>query len=286
MQRTGEPDDLLQRVVDWANRQPDIVALIMTGSHACPDAMVDELSDYDLEIFTTNPERYTSSADWMTEIGKVWVYLPLTSSRGCPTRLVVFEGGGKVDFSVFPVQALEDAVSSQELSDLYDRGYRVLVDKEGLAAGLPAPSYAPPVRARPTEAEFRAAVEEFWFEASHIPKYLQRDDLWVVKFRDWTMKELLLRMLEWHAAAMSDEHPDVWHIGTRMKDWVRPDVWERLHDAFGRFDAADSWRALLATVSLFRDIASETAEGLGYQYPQEVDDAISGYLRGFEGKFK
>lgn len=286
MRHTGESDGLLRRVVEWANQQPDIIALIMTGSHARRDATVDELSDYDLEIFTASPDRYTSSADWMAEIGKVWVSLPLTSSRGCPTRLVIYEGGEKVDFSILPVRALEDVVSAQKLSELYDRGYRVLVDKKGLAARLPTPSYASPGGAQPTEAEFRAAIEEFWFEASHIPKYLQRDDLWVVKFRDWTMKELLLKMLEWHTVAMNEEHHDVWHIGTRMKDWVRPDVWERLHETFGRFDAADSWRALLATVSLFRDLARETAERLGYQYPQQVDDAISGYLREFKGKLR
>jgi aminoglycoside 6-adenylyltransferase len=286
MRHTDESEGLLRRVVEWANQQPDIIALIMTGSHARRDAMVDELSDYDLEIFTASPDRYTSSADWMAEIGKVWVPLPLTSSCGYPTRLVIYEGGEKVDFSILPVRALEDAVSAQKLSELYDRGYRVLVDKKGLAARLPTPSYAPPGGAQPTEAEFRAAIEEFWFEASHIPKYLQRGDLWVVKFRDWTMKELLLKMLEWHTVAMNEEHHDVGHIGTRMKDWVRPDVWERLHETFGRFDAADSWRALLATVSLFRDLARDTAEKLGYQYPQQVDDAISGYLREFEGKLR
>ena len=276
---------LLQRVVEWANRQPDIIALIITGSHARRDDMVDELSDYDLDVFATNPERYTSSAGWMREMGEVWVYLPLMSSRGCPTRLAIFEGGLKVDFSIFPVKWLEDSVSSQKLSQLYDRGYRALVDKRDLAAHLPAPSYESPARAQPTEAEFRAAIEEFWFEAAQIPKYLQREDLWVVKHRDWTMKELLLQMLEWHVISINGEHSDVWHAGTRMKDWVRPDVWKDLHEVFGLFDAADSWRALLATVSLFRNLARETAENLGYQYPQQVDDAIGGYLREFEGKF-
>jgi aminoglycoside 6-adenylyltransferase len=123
-------------------------------------------------------------------------------------------------------------------------------------------------------------VEEFWFEAWHIPKYLQRGDLWVVKSRDWTMKELLLRMLEWHALAANGRAHDVEHIGIRMKDWTRPDIWKRLHELFGRFDGADSGRALIATVSLFRDVAVETAARLAYTYPRHVDDAISSYIAG------
>jgi aminoglycoside 6-adenylyltransferase len=254
----------------------------MTGSRSRLAGVVDELSDYDLEIFTSEPALYTSSDAWMSEIGKVWVYLPEKMPDRCETRLVVFDQGVKVDFAILPVSALEVIVKSQKLDELYERSYRVLVDKSGLASRLPLPSHLPPTRPTPTEPEFLAAVREFWFEASHIPKYLQRGDLWVVKFRDWTMKELLLQMLEWHALSTVDA-PDVRHIGTGMKEWVRPDIWERLEKVFGRFDGADSWRALLATISLFRDVAVETARELGYAYPAEVDESISNYVRRFKG---
>ena len=174
-------DDFLSKVVDWANGRSDIVSLIMTGSRARPDGVVDAHSDYDLEIFTTDPERYTSSSDWMTEIGDVWVFLATESSRGCPTRLVIFEDSRKVDFSILSFGALAEAVQAKQLDELYEQGYRVLIDKDGLTARLPPPSYSPPARRPPTETEFRATVEEFWFEAWHIPKYLQRGNLWVVK---------------------------------------------------------------------------------------------------------
>ena len=273
-------DDFLSKVVDWANDRSDIVSLIMTGSRARPDGVVDAFSDYDLEIFTTEPQRYTSSSEWMTEIGDVWVFLATESRRGCPTRLIIFDGGRKVDFSILPISALEETVATQRLDDLYQQGYLALVDKHGLAARLPQPSYSPAACRLPAEDEFRLTVEEFWFEAWHIPKYLSRGDLWVVKFRDWTMKELLFRMLEWHATAVNGPDHDIAHIGIRMKDWTRPDIWERLHESFGHFDAGDSQRALIATVALFRDVALETAARLGYKYPQHVDDAIGGYIAG------
>jgi len=272
----------LQTIVEWAQGRTDVVALIMTGSRARPEGIVDAFSDYDLEIFTTDPRLYTSSDEWMREIEDVWVYLPTTSNRGCETRLVVFEGGKKADFSIWPAGAVERSVERQTLDDLYDRGFRVLVDKDGLASRLPSPSHAPPAARPPAEAEFRAAVQEFWFEASQIPKYLRRDDLWVVKHRAWTMKQLLFRMAEWHAIASHSAGYDIWHVGIRMKDWFAPEVWQRLHKVFGRFDAADSRRALLETISLFRDLASETARLLRYQYAQDADDAISGYIREFE----
>ena len=273
-------DDFLSKIVGWAKARSDIFALIMTGSRAQPAVVVDSYSDYDLEIFTSTTAQYTSGSDWMTEIDAVWVYLATESSRGCPTRLVIFERGKKVDFSILPVSELEAAVAAQQRNDLYEQGYRVLVDKRGIASRLPLPSYTPSARLPPTESEFRATVDEFWFEAWHIPKYIERGDLWVVKFRDWTMKRLLLRMLEWHAIAANAHGLELGQIGTRMKDWTRPDLWKRLHEAFGHFDGADSMRALTVTASLFRDVAVETAARLGYTYPRLVDDSISGYIAG------
>ena len=247
-------DDFLSKLVGWAEARSDIACLVMTGSRAQPNATVDSYSDYDLEIFTDDPHRYTASSDWMGEIADVWVFLAPESSRGCPTRLIIFDDGRKVDFSILPVSALEEAVATQGLTDLYRQGYLTLVDKHGLAARLPPPSYSPAVRHIPTEAEFRLTVQEFWFEAWHIPKYLSRGDLWVVKHRDWTMKQLLLRMLEWRAIAENGTGVDVGQIGLHMKEWTPAQMWDRLCEVFARFDGADSRRALLATVALFRTL--------------------------------
>jgi aminoglycoside 6-adenylyltransferase len=154
-------DAFLIKLVDWAKARPDIAALILTGSRARPSGSVDFFSDYDLEIFTTDSERYTSDSDWMKEIGDVWVFLPTESSPGFPTRLVIFDSGRKVDFSVKSPHALEAAANATEPSELYEQGYRVLMDKRGLATRLAPPSYAPPTRSTPTEEEFRTTIEEF-----------------------------------------------------------------------------------------------------------------------------
>ena len=272
-------DPFLEHVVEWAARQPDVRALVMTGSRARPAGPVDEASDYDLEVLTSDVGKYETD-EWLAEIAPVWVYLPTTRSDESRylTRLVVFADAVKVDFSFAPLELLDEAVETQTLTPLYERGYRVLVDKDGLAARLREPGFRPPARALPTEAELRASAEEFWFEASHIPKLLRRNELWVVKLRDWIMKQRLLEMIEWHALAASDGERDVWHIGTRMAEWAEPGVWERLHEAFGGFGADGAWRALLATTSLYSDLGRETAARLGYAYPVEADEAITSYI--------
>lgn len=262
---------LLDEIGRWASARPDIRAVLLTGSHARGDA--DASSDLDVELFTTEPDRYAGGG-WMAEIRPVWVHLGFEPAPDRPTRhrLTIFAGGDKVDFLVGPLELLEGL--AEGLDDLHDRGYRVLLDRDGLAARLPPPSGRPPAEEPPTEEELRAVVEEFWFEAWHIPKYLARGELWVVKHRDWTMKLLLLRMLEWEADTRG---VDRWHIGTRIADWTPPEVHARLAATFGRYDAADARRAFLAAIALFAEAGRTVADRLGLRYPDEVEEPIRRY---------
>jgi len=282
-----EPGDFLQRVLAWADERPDIVAVVMTGSRTRTDNAVDEYSDYDLELFVGDPATFDNE-DWAEECASVWVSLPLTSEEGYPVRLVFYEGGEKVDFQIRPVsefQALAVAGRIDEdvyaRADVWARGYRVLRDRDGIASSLPRVSAPARSRPRPTEGEYLAANTEFWFEAAHIPRYLMREELWIVQARGWTMKEMLLQMIEWHAIAISEEDTDVWYDGTKMKQWVTADQWATLRHVFGRFDRADSWRALLATMGLFRETSREVARSYDFHYPLEQDEHISAYVLGF-----
>jgi aminoglycoside 6-adenylyltransferase len=269
-------DDLLGRLVAWAAARPDIRAVILTGSRARDDGTVDEASDVDIELFTADPGRYEADDAWVHEIGPVWVTLALRRPDDARyrMRLVLFEGGAKADLAIAPPALLEEMADAGRLSELYERGYRTLIDRDGLAARLPSPSGRPPTHGPPSAEAFRAVVDEFWFEASHIPKLLGRGELWVVKFRDWTMKELLRQMIEWHALALRGAETDVWHIGIRMQQWAAPGVWEELDAAFGRFDAEDARRAFLATAALFGRLARETAERLGHDYPAALERSV------------
>ena len=278
----GSAGELLRRICAWAEQRPDIRALVLTGSHTRGQA--DNLSDLDLEFFTREPERYVQSDRWMADIGAVGVYLSLQNDRGLPTRLVIFDDGLKADFTICPVAALVDGVRTRKLAPLYERGYRVLVDKDGMAGRLPAASLKPSASVPPTEEAFTNIVREFWFEIYHVAKYLKRGDLWAVKYRDWMTKELLLTMLGWNERALHGWDRQTEHLGIRMEEWVGPEVWARLMGAFAHFDAADSWKALDVTADLFRRVAQETASRLGYCYPQDVDERLSRYVESLRGQ--
>ncbi|KRR29395.1 aminoglycoside 6-adenylyltransferase [Bradyrhizobium retamae] len=270
-------DGLLTSIIKWSEKSDIVHALIQTGSLARADGTADDLSDVDIEIITSKPSSLGVDDSWLHQIGDLITVLRLNPEDGqeWATRLAIYSEGVKVDFMLAGIERVRSMIDARMLDPLYERGYRVLLDKSGATTGLPVPSYGFPAAVLPSQEEFCAIVEEFWFEAFHVPKYLARGELWLVKQRDWTMKELLLRMMEWHAVTRSIGPIDVWHIGTRMHEWIGRETRAELQGIFGRFEAADARRAFEATTKLFGRLGREVAQTTDLEYPQRVENQIT-----------
>ena len=102
-------------------------------------------------------------------------------------------------------------------------------------------------------------------------KHLRRGELWAAKTVgvDGGMKSLLLHMIGWHARAggRGGRVED----GRHLEEWADPAVVEELAGVFAHYDEDDLWRASLATMNLFRRLATETAERLGLPYDATAD---------------
>lgn len=269
---------MLEKIIRWAERESFIQVVILQGSRATLDPIHD-LSDYDLAVFCTNFEPYTQSESWLTKIAPPWVCVKEKISflnKTFPTRLVIFEGGLKVDFSFFTVNVLEDILAKKTLPEDYQKGYKVLVDKKGLTTHLQNPSFQKQNTHPPSKEEFCQVIEEFWFEAYHVAVYLHRKELWAVKFRTFTMHTFLLKMIEWQAEIKT--HLKTPPLGKAMATWADKATYDSLHKVFAHFDAEDSSTALLHTLTLFRKLATEVASNFKFNYPESIDKNITGFI--------
>jgi hypothetical protein len=134
---------IAKRISEWAAAQPEIRLILVVGSRARQSPPPDQWSDLDLSLFCTDFNRLVSDAGWLENIGEVWVWLPDAIAEEIPQLLVLFEGGVKVDFGFFPLRLVEGFAASQRLDVLHDRGFYPLVDKDGWASRLPAPTRRP-----------------------------------------------------------------------------------------------------------------------------------------------
>ncbi len=249
------------------------------------DHPADEWSDLDIFVIAADPKPYWSSSDWLAHIGTPWLtFVEPTADGRSMERRVLFEGGLDVDFAFFPLDLIrrmgQQGVPA-DAGDVFRRGMRVLVDKDGLETLLrAAASASQPAPQPPAQGEFHAVVSDFWYHAVWTAKHLRRGELWWAKSGcDDRLKYLLRRMLEWHARATKGLAYDTWLRGRFLEEWADPRALAELPQAFGHYDATDVQRALWATMHLFRWLAVETAERFSYSYPTLGDERATELVR-------
>jgi aminoglycoside 6-adenylyltransferase len=273
-------DNIVQKIVEWAKTQPEIKGLILTSSRAGASE-IDEFSDYDIMVLTNTAEKYLISDNWIKEINPVWVYQK--ESFNCkqnliPTRLVIFEGNIKVDFSFWPVDIINSFIQDG-LSDDMNMGYVVLLDKDGLCEKFPKASGSGFIEKKPTNDEFLTFIYNFWFEVLGVAKYIKRNDMFFAKSIDnGIVKEILLKMVIWNLQSKNDWKVKTHSEGKKMYSWLDDETIETIGSAYSGFNRNESWKSLLNTIEIFRKISKETAYALDYLYPDNVDENISRYI--------
>jgi aminoglycoside 6-adenylyltransferase len=174
---------------------------------------------------------------------------------------VLYEGGEDVDFPIVPVAALDGLEHREDVRAIFARGFRVLVDKIGVAARLPPPG----TPSFPAERDLGGLAADFWYHALWSAKKLRRGEVFTAKgCIDGYMKWRLVTLLEWHAKAV-DPSAETWHEGRFLERWADAGALAALEDAYARYDLRDVARALWATIDLWQGIEAETARRLGLE---------------------
>jgi len=275
--------EVLERLVAWGEAHESIRALILTSSRARSDGSVDTLSDYDLIVAVTDTAGFTTNDEWVSAYGEPLARWGDQSELYGLTKHflgVVYADGVKVDYTVWPEALLERVAEAEALPEELDVGYRVLLDKQGRTAGWKAPTYRAHIPAPPTETEYRAIIEEFWWDTTYVAKALWRGEVVFAKFAlDYDAKIVALRrVLEWRI-----ELDHEWSIrpgayGRGLERRLPADIWSELAATYVGPEVEENWDALFRTTALFRRMATEVGDALGYAYPLDVDEAVSDYL--------
>jgi aminoglycoside 6-adenylyltransferase len=274
-------EQLEAKFIAWAKQEPHIRAAIVHGSQARTHKTADEWSNLDIVMFTTTPDAYYASNDWLDNMGEVWLATENTALVSSPEWLVIYAGGLRVDYLIEPAtDALSQVLQRPSYRLTLRRGYRILFDKDQ-EGEYPQPWLPETYCKNPPEMEeFVSVVSRLLFCSERTARVLCRGEIWWAKrLCDMKMKEYLLRLMEWHACAIHGEDHDTWRNGRFLHEWIAPEISEALPATFASYDIDDIWRANLATVELGCHLARETAELWQYDYPYKAEQHILGWIR-------
>ena len=275
--------DVIDKLVAWGMAHQLIRAMILTSSRTRPDGPVDLLSDYDLILAVSDVGPFAFEDAWISDYDRPMVrWGDQDEMHGLTTyfRGVVYQNYVKIDYSIWPVELLDYIANSASLPDQLDVGYRVLLDKDQRTTGWKPPSYQAHIPTRPTEAEYQALVEEFWWSTTYVAKSLWRDDLVFAKWvLDQDLKlETMRRMLEWRIEIDHNWSVKPGVYGRGLKQLLPPNIWSEFAGTYVSLDVEETWGALHRVIALFRQVAADVGNALSFTYPHQADDLVSAYL--------
>jgi len=189
--------DLIPTLIQWSTARNTIRAVLLTSTRAIPGAPVDALSDYDVILIVSDIQPFTADRTWLQDFGDLLVVYwdpihpdPVFSIEQCG-NVTQYANGLKIDFTLWPVSLFQQILAAPELPAELDAGYRLLLDKDGLAATMRPPTGKAYIPTPPTLTTYQTLINDFLSDAPYVAKCLWRDELLPAKWcLDYDMKHI------------------------------------------------------------------------------------------------
>ena len=278
------PDPIVEKIVGWAGGQPDVRAALLVGSRASPQGARDGFSDHDVVFFLEAGSRLPDRDDWLEAFGRpLIVFRESTEHRAepVPTLLVQYRGGHRIDFTLSRIDLLRRIVEQDALPDWLAAGYRVLMDRDFVATRLPPPSVFAYVPRPPSEGEYRAVVDEFWWESLYVAKYVGRGELLPARYSLEAVLRYrcLIPMLEWYVQVSRQWEQSVGVRGSGLRWLLDPEDRAILDRTYAGETLRGHADALDAMIELFTKAARAVARNLSVPYPSAVERETRALLK-------
>lgn len=261
--------EIKKRLMDIAENDDDMTAVVAIGSSVRKYSTADEFSDIDLVIAVKNTEKWLYG-DIPSKLGEVMISFTEPTLGGGMERRILYSGSLDVDIIVFTPEQFRNAVLNGAANEVMNRGYSVMYDSMNIAELLEK-NIVPSIRkAEMTEADFVNRAEDFWFHTVWASKKILRGELWTAKMCiDAYLKNHLLSVIEFDRYLT--EKKDVWHNGRFFEKWAGEENVSLMKKCFAHYDREDMISALKYTAEIFSKNARSAAKAAGYAYPEKAE---------------
>ena len=279
------------RIIVWARQQTDLEALILGGSRARAAGGTDFWSDWDFHLITTKPQRYQNTG-WLREIAPCWCAQAELTPRSVIKVSAVFANGLEADFVPLAAWQMKLVYAGmrhpgwghlmpcllrhgilETRAFMLGSGYRVLLGGANWERRLTALEFVWPETELAAE-EFANHTAAFWQKAVWIFKKITRHE-------PRSAMHWLHLLVVHHVYALLHEEARL--AGRRPRPEARKaEQWldeTRLRQTAITTgpDQAILARALMAELTLFREVSASVAASRGFAL---VDySAVEAWLR-------
>lgn len=247
-----------------------VEAVALSGSRINPHSQKDEFQDYDVVYIVDDLEDLISDLSWLDQFGNL-----LISQHNIVDHrrlyLMLFEDGNRIDLTLCPKEHIQEWVDSEA-------NFEVIKDDKGLFE-----AYQPNSKRYwtypPTEEEFAASCNEFWWVSAYVVKAIRRSQLiYATDHLYGICQQELLKILAWQVA--SDK--EAVDIGKNYKYLFHylPAEKEKEFSALLDLSSFDKiTQSLFSTMKGFDREAQILAQKMGFTYDKEVAEKMITYAK-------
>ena len=262
--------EMFDLILGVAERDARVRAAYLNGSRANPNAKKDIFRDYDVVYVVTETASFLRDENWIRAFGDILVMQEpdkLDKTLGADmdfdahyAYLMQFTDGNRIDLTLEPMEEMKKEYGTDGLTV-------PLLDKDGILKPIPAPTDAEFWVKRPSEAEYLACCNEFFWVAPYCAKGLWRNELLYANemLFHYVLKELK-KMLAWYAGIQTGFCVSMGKADKRLNEYLPPEAWDGLTCVFRADSIENAWGAFFAAYALFREYARKVGEALSYPY--------------------
>jgi aminoglycoside 6-adenylyltransferase len=275
-------EEIKTLILDFAEADHRIRAVLLNGSRANPKAATDKFQDFDIVYVVTDMEPFTSDHNWTAVFGKPLIrQLPdamvigneAIAETGVFHYLMLFEDGNRIDLTLFPIEKLSSHFHIDSLT-------LVWLDKDALFTQVAPPDERDYWILRPTEKVFQDTCNEFWWVSTYVAKGLWRDEvIYAKQMLEVPVRTMFLKILEWHIGTQTD-FTTSFGKGRNIKKYVSATLYEQILSTYPDSKTGNIWNALFIMTALFSDLAKNVAQTMDFQYNEEEGQRVTKYLNG------
>lgn len=265
--------------LDIAEKDDRILAVYMNGSRTNANAPKDIFQDYDIVFVVKQTRPFIEDKNWICKFGSIlYMQYPDEFPDGQSDKeniygwLMQFTDGNRVDLHVETLSHAAEHIHDDKLC-------RILLDKKGVLPEIPEATDADRHVKKPSEAQFQACSNEFWWCSNNLAKGLWREEIpYVQDMANFVVRKQLEKMLSWKAGIDTDFSVSVGKSAKYLYRWLSEKEYQAYLDSYFGGSTQEAWHAIFTMCDLMEQATAYVAEKLDFSYDRDEGKAARRFL--------
>lgn len=274
-------EEMFNLILGFAKANNSIKAVLLNGSRANPNAKKDEFMDFDIVYVVDRTEPFIKNKDFISYFGKILImqepdnpnlFFPEYPNEEKYTYLMQFTDGNRIDLT-FAIPEFAEKICKEDSQAV------VLIDKNNIFSEISSPSDKSYHIKRPSENEFLACCNEFWWLSTYIAKGLWRNQVvYALEIFNQDVHPEFMKMMRWFVGINNDFKVSSGKYDKYFEKLLPPEIYQKLLKTYPAANIENIWTSLKMMCELFNEIGNQISNNLNFKYNSHESENVMKYI--------